>query len=193
MLCCSLGPSRLDTRSVNLWTREALSFGNLAEIASSVQMVFPSPGYSIAGLAVLLDELNCKTILTPSTSPEIVPAFLALHPLKLVVVQEIEELLAKAYLPFAFEKSFESSCHEPLVVLHTSGSTSHPKLVVWTHDFAASLIQQNQLEPPPGKQSFNSLCEGIRLIPMLPVFHVSRHSVANCVAVLHLKPSTNHK
>ena len=142
-------------------------------------MVFPSPGYSIAGLAVLLDKLKCKTILTPSTSLKIVPAFLALHPLKLLVVREVEELLAEAYPQFDLEKSFKSACHEPLVVLHTSGSTSHPKPVVWTHDFAASLIHQNKLEPPPGKESFNSFCEGIRLIPMLPVFHVSQPRVVN--------------
>ena len=62
------------------------------------------------------------------------PAFLALHPRKLVIFQEIEELLAKIYPHFAFEKTFESARHEPLVVLHTSASTSHPKPVVWKHD-----------------------------------------------------------
>lgn len=141
-------------------------------------MIFPSPTYSIAGLAVLLDELNCKTILAPSTSPEIVPAFLALHPLELVIVQEIEELLAKDYPHFAFEKSFLSARHEPLVALHTSGSTSHPKAIVWTHDYAASFIQQNNLEPPPGKESENKLCECNRLIAMLHLHQVSRHNLA---------------
>ena len=82
------------------------------------------------------------------------PAFLVLHPRKLVIVQEIEELLAKTYPHSTFEKTFESAYHEPLVVLHTSGSTSHPKPVVWTHDFAASLIQQIKLEPPPGKKIY---------------------------------------
>ena len=141
-------------------------------------MIFPSPGYSIAGLAALLDEVHCKTILTPSKSPKIVPALLALHPLKLVIFQEIEELLAKDYPHFAFEKSFLDARHEPLVALHTSGSTSHPKAVVYTHDHAASFIHQNKMEPPPSKESVNKPCESSRLITMLSPHHISRHNLA---------------
>lgn len=137
-------------------------------------MVFPSPGYSIAGLAVLLDGLHCKPILAPSTSPKIVQAFLALHSLKMVDVQEIEELLAKDHPHFALEKTFENARQEPLVVLHTSGSTSHPKPVLWTHDYATSVMQQNQLESPPGTESIGKICNGKRLIPLLPPYHVSR-------------------
>ena len=100
--------------------------------------------------------------------------FLALHPLKIVNVPEIEELLVKDHPHFAFEKTFENARQEPLVVLHTSGSTSHPKPVLWTHDYAASFIQQNQLEPPPGKESVGKICNGKRLVPLLPAYHVSR-------------------
>ena len=136
-------------------------------------MVFPSPSYSIAGLAILLNELQCKTILAPSISPEIVQAFLALHSLKMVVFQEIEELLVEDYPHFPFAKTFKSARHEPLVVLHTSGSTSHPKPVLWTHDYAASVIQHNQLEPPPGKEFGGKICNGKRLIPIILPYHVS--------------------
>ena len=136
-------------------------------------MVFPSPGYSIAGLAVLLDETDCKTILAPSTSPEIVSKFLALHPHNLVRVQEVENILAKDHLHFDFNKSFEDARREPLVVLHTSGTTGHPKPVIWTHDYAASFIQQNQFAPPKGQVSSYSYFVGNRFIPILPVHHVS--------------------
>ena len=135
-------------------------------------MVFPSPVYSIAGLAALLGELHCKTILAPSASPKIVDAVIALHSLKLVKVQEVEELLAKDHPHFAFDKTFENARQEPLVVLHTSGSTSHPKPILWTHDYAASVIQQNQLEPPPNKESVGKICNGKRLVPLLPAYHV---------------------
>ena len=137
-------------------------------------MVFPSPRYSITELAILLYELQCKTVLAPSTPPEIVQAFLALHSLKNVEVQEIEELLAKDHPHFAFEKTFESARQEPLVVLHTSGSTSHPKPVLWTHDYAISVIQQNRLENPPGEEFVGKISDGKRLIPVIPPFHVSQ-------------------
>ena len=100
-----------------------------------VQMVFPSPEYSVAELAVLLDELKCKRILAPSTSPTIVPELLALHPLNnLIKVQEVEEILAHEYIHFAYPKSFVSARQEPLVVLHTSDTPSHPKPILCTHD-----------------------------------------------------------
>ena len=142
-------------------------------------MVFPSPSYSIAGLAILLDGLQCKTILAPSTRPKIVQEFLALHPLKAVDVQEVEELLAMDHPHFAFEKTFESARQEPLVVLHTSGSTSHPKPVLWTHDYATSVIQQNQLEAPTGKEFVGNICNGKRLIPFIPPYHVSPLTMPN--------------
>ena len=139
-------------------------------------MVFPSPGYSIAGLAYLLDGLDCKIILAPSSTPNIVPAFLAVRPLKLLNVQEVEGLLTEDHPHFPFDKCFETARHEPLVVLHTSGTTSHPKPILWTHDFAASFIQHNQWAPPPGEESVDKLYRGNRVIPILPVFHVRRHS-----------------
>lgn len=141
-------------------------------------MVFPSPKYSIPGLEHLLTELNCKTILTPTASPLIVSAFLAGHSLATLDVPSTDDLLAQEHPHYSFDKTFETARHEPLIVLHTSGTTSHPKRTVWMHDYAASFSQPNQMEPPPGYESMDEVLQGVRLLIVMPVFHVSQISMS---------------
>lgn len=142
-------------------------------------MVFPSPKYSIPGLEHLLTELKCKTMLTPTASPLIVSAFLAGHSLATLDVPSTDDLLAGEHPHYPFDKTFETARHEPLIVLHTSGTTSHPKPIVWTHDYAASFSQQNQLEPPPGYESMDKVLQGVRLLSVMPAFHVSQMSITS--------------
>lgn len=137
-------------------------------------MVFPSPRYSVDGLGrLLINELQCKTMLTTHKRLPIVSAFLAHHPLNLIECPSLSELLDRPNDDFKYDKTFSTACNEPLVVLHTSGTTHDPKPVIWTHGWAASYFWQNQLEPPIGYESLDRTQQGVRLINMLPVFHVS--------------------
>ena len=136
-------------------------------------MVFPSPKYSLAGLEKLLGELDCKVFLTIPEAPPVVSAFLKAHKAPELSVPTVYALLHTDF-PFSpMDKKFSTARNEPLVSLHTSGATSHPKSIVWTHDYAASFIQQQQYEPPPGFDSVDKLYQGNRLVPILPVFHAS--------------------
>lgn len=136
-------------------------------------MVSPSPKYSLAGLEHLLGELHCKTLLTIPECPSIVSAYLKVHETTVLNVPSVEALLSTEYRHYPYHKGFAKARTEPLVVLHTSGSTSHPKPIIWTHDYAASFIQQHQRRPPSGFESMDKLYQGNRLIPLLPPFHVS--------------------
>ncbi|KAI0415252.1 hypothetical protein F5X98DRAFT_230098 [Xylaria grammica] len=40
--------------------------------------------------------------------------------------------------PYPYTKSFEDACHDPCLVLHTTGSTGLPKLVVWKNGMLAT-------------------------------------------------------
>ncbi len=60
----------------------------------TLQMVFPSPRYSLDGLGrLLINDLKCKTILTTHKSLPIVPELLAHHPLNLVECPSVAEFL----------------------------------------------------------------------------------------------------
>lgn len=147
-------------------------------------MVFPSPKYSLAGLEKLLGELDCKVLLTIPEAPPVVSAFLKAHKAPELSVPTVHDLLDAEFSFFPLDKTFSTARKEPLVSLHTSGSTSHPKPIVWTHDYAASFIQQHQYEPPPGFDSVDKLYQGNRLVPMLPAFHASyKCSVKSAVLI----------
>ena len=136
-------------------------------------MVFPSSKYSLAGLEKLLAELDCKVFLTIPEAPPVVSAFLKAHKAPELSVPTVFDLLNTEFPFFPLDKTFSTARKEPLVSLHTSGSTSYPKPMVYTHDYAASFIQQYQYEPPPRFDSVDKLCQGNRLVPMLPVSHAS--------------------
>lgn len=135
-------------------------------------MVFPSPKYSLAGLESLMEDLDVRVFLTVPNTPPVASAYLETHKVPVLSVPTVADFLDKEYRHYSFPKAFASSRMEPLVCLHTSGSTSHPKPIIWTHDFAASFLQQQQVSPPPGFDSMDKYYHGTRLLLMMPPFHV---------------------
>lgn len=96
------------------------------------------------------------------------------YPLRTIESPTLHEMLDEVHPHYTFVKTFAEAQQEPLVVVPTSGTTAVPKPIVYTHDFAASYIQQGQLEPLPGFESQVSLVQSNRLYMTLPFFHV-RH------------------
>lgn len=133
-----------------------------------------SPRNTVSDHISLFEATECRFLLAPPAprSP-IVQTILEAHPLQLLDSPTLDELLRGNYAHFPFRKSFAESRHEPLVVVHTSGTTAVPKPIVYTHDFAASYIRWAQLEPPEGFESQVSLCQSNRFFVALPFFHVS--------------------
>ena len=75
---------------------------------------------------------------------------------------------------YSFVGTFEEARKEPLIVLHTSGTTGLPKPIIWTHDWAATAAQQLGLEPPPGFDNNDKLLFGVRLLGLMAPFHASQ-------------------
>ena len=98
--------------------------------------------------------------------------------LQLLDSPSLDDLLANTYPHYPFRKSFAEARNEPLVVVHTSGTTGVPKPIVYSHDFAASFIQWGQMEPPPGFETQGSHCQSNRFFITLPFFHVSFHTIS---------------
>ena len=94
------------------------------------------------------------------------------HPIQVYASPSLEDLLAGAYPHYPFPKRFEEARHEPLMVVHTSGTTAEPKPIIYSHDYAASYVQLGQLEPPQGFEAQVSLCQSNRFFVALPFFHV---------------------
>jgi acyl-coenzyme A synthetase/AMP-(fatty) acid ligase len=147
----------------------------LGAVKAGYKMLFTSPRYSIEAQVKLMKAVDCKAILTSSIitpMSEIVEQIAERHGgIQVHHVPMTTFFLDGKYGPFPYDKSFEEARDEPLVVLHTSGTTGFPKPVIWTHDWAASFALQRYLEPPEGYESFDRLILGTRVFSLFPQFH----------------------
>ena len=58
-------------------------------------------------------------------------------------VTTLEQLLSERDVrPYLYEKTFEEAVHDPILIVHTSGTTGMPKPIVLTHAMAASIDAQ---------------------------------------------------
>lgn len=112
-------------------------------------------------------------MVTPNPRPQAVTAITTSHDLRVLEIPTLEELLNTSYPHYPYEKSFDEAQKEPLVVLHTSGTTGLPKPIIWTHEFAASWLQWFKLEAPIGYVNTHSFWSPGRLFFTFPPFHVS--------------------
>lgn len=136
-------------------------------------MLFTSPRYSVLAQTTLIKEVNCGTMLVPAQRLQITDAILKACDLRVYEIPDLEDLLYQKHTLFRFEKTFDQARSEPLVVLHTSGTTGLPKPIIWTHDWAASFARERQLSPPRNFESSDALLLGNRMLSLMPPFHVS--------------------
>ena len=136
-------------------------------------MLFTSPRYSSLAQINLMKLVNCKTMLISEERPPVVDSMLEEYKMRLLQVPRLDELLGQTHLAYPFNKTFEHARHEPLVVLHTSGTTGLPKPIIWTHDWAASFGKQRLLIPPTGFELSDGLLLRTRILSLMPPFHVS--------------------
>lgn len=136
-------------------------------------MIFPSPSYPLVGLTKLLDQLECKKVLTSNNEYDIVSKLSTESGRDIHEVPSLSKLLDEEYEQYPFNKTFQSARLEPLIVLHTSGTTGMPKPLIYTHDWVASWIEQNQLLAPEGHTSLEHSIHGIEICSVAPANHVS--------------------
>ena len=117
--------------------------------------------------------VECKTVLTPEGRLTVIDDILDEYEMRMLQIPKLDELLEHTYPDFPFDKSFEDARNEPLVVLHTSGTTGLPRPIIWTHDWAASFAEQRLLTSPPGFESCDALLLRTRVLSLMPAAHVS--------------------
>ncbi|PQE07334.1 NRPS-like enzyme protein [Rutstroemia sp. NJR-2017a WRK4] len=140
----------------------------LASVKAGYKMIFPSPGYPLIGLTKLLGQLECQKVLTSSNKYDIVSKLSSESGRDTHEIPSLSKLLDQEYEHYPFNKTFESAKSEPLIVVHTSGTTGMPKPLIYTHGWVASWIEQNQLPVPKGHTSLEHIIHGIEASSLLP-------------------------
>jgi hypothetical protein len=87
------------------------------------QMLLISPRNSVDANVNLFTLLDCRNIVTTDPRPPPVKAVLGEYRMRVLTVPPLDDLLDVEHRHFPYEKDYEASKFEPLVVVHTSGST----------------------------------------------------------------------
>ncbi|KAI0436490.1 hypothetical protein F4803DRAFT_556958 [Xylaria telfairii] len=143
----------------------------LAGCKAGYKLLLCSPRNTLAGYAALFSALKVKAILVADPPPIVNTLTAKYKSIPLLNIPSIPRLLNTKYPHYAFDKRFVTARDEPLLVLHTSGTTSLPKPIIITHDWVSSWVQALHETPPPGTESLDVLHHGNRVLVMMPPFH----------------------
>ncbi|KAF2647901.1 acetyl-CoA synthetase-like protein [Lophiostoma macrostomum CBS 122681] len=145
----------------------------LAAVKTGFRMLFPSTRFATPAIVQIIQTIDSKTLLVAEPVDPVVDSLLEIHQMVKYQVPDLYTLLESQSGHYAYAKSFEEARGEPLLVLHTSGTTGFPKPIFWTNDWANSLAEELHLEPPEGFQSMSGLLLGSRVLSMFPRFHAA--------------------
>lgn len=140
--------------------------------------MFLSPRNSIEGSLALLEKTSCQYWISPSPQPQSLPEILVNHPMKVLTIQDVEDLLKIEDIPhYPYDKTFEEATTEPFCVLHTSGTTGLPKPIFWSHGLLSTLDAVRLLPAADGDNGLKPWTsqwhDKDRLYSAFPFFHVS--------------------
>ncbi|KAI1212188.1 putative NRPS-like enzyme [Annulohypoxylon truncatum] len=143
----------------------------IAAVKAGYVLFLTSPRNSPAAQQGLFESLKCRTLVTTDPVP---PAALviteAVKPRQLTV-PSVEELLGTSYAHYVYTKTFEQARWDPLMVMHTSGSTGLPKPLIWTQESATRHMNFCARAPPNGVRSIDYSFHGKRILVTVPSFH----------------------
>jgi long-subunit acyl-CoA synthetase (AMP-forming) len=134
-----------------------------------------SPRNSVDADLAVIERSKCDNWILPKQHPDHLEEVFARHPMKILHIAEAEEILCTDLVPhFAYDKTFEEAKSEPFCVLHTSGSTGHPKPIIWKHSLLATLDASRLLPEHEGRPPWVVIFgETERFYSAFPFFHVS--------------------
>ncbi|KAJ5726313.1 NRPS-like enzyme [Penicillium malachiteum] len=136
----------------------------------------PSPRNSVAANQSLLQKLDCTTLLTPMPHPPFRAAILKAlegQSVKCLDMPSLDTLLTNDYPDFPYSKKYPDAVTDPLLIVHTSGSTGIPKPITWTLESALRHTRMQLLECPEGYKSQDQYNAGKRVFVTLPPFHAA--------------------
>ena len=93
----------------------------------------------------------------------------------LCVEDEAADVVGQPLTPsphFPYPKTYEAAKDDTVVIVHTSGTTNTPKVVRYSHAFAASYTRSVQQAPPEGYMNLLTLFQSGRSFITFPFFHV---------------------
>jgi acyl-CoA synthetase (AMP-forming)/AMP-acid ligase II len=148
-------------------------------VLTEQQVLFPSPRNPPATNASLLEQTQCSVVLY---AEEVAPIVKLLESVKsglqYLAVHTFETMLESDQILFSYkEQTYEAAKNNPIVVLHSSGSTGLPKPITMTHGSFAVLDNERNLPGVAGRKnrdfSIWDFRGGGRFYHIFPYFHLA--------------------
>ncbi|CAJ2511290.1 Uu.00g069150.m01.CDS01 [Anthostomella pinea] len=148
-----------------------------AAVKCGYKLLLPSPRNPPAVNVSLMNQTGSTKLLHAAEITPIVKQVPVIDPsIRLDAVPSFDEMMDSAPEPYPFKKSFDEARDDPVVVLHSSGSTGIPKPITMTHGTFAALDNQHNLTQIPGRKNRDStiwLFDGeARIYTVFPFFHL---------------------
>ena len=140
-------------------------------------MFFSSQSNSIKDHAALLERLQCEIFLISMPHTKVTEAILSKRPMQIFELPGLDFWLQESKVPiYKYEKTFEEARLDPFAVMHSSGTTGTPKVLVLKHG-SCSPLDSYQLIPLLGGEPFEpfQVCrwKGKRVFTSFPYFHAA--------------------
>ncbi|KAF2832434.1 putative NRPS-like enzyme [Ophiobolus disseminans] len=151
----------------------------LGAVKCGYKVLLPSPRNPPSTNLSLMQQTNCTTVLYVSEVLPVVKALLASSPeLRILEIPSLQEMLDSQPPIYTFEKDFADAQDDPIVILHSSGSTAGiPKPITMTHATFAVLDNERNLPTVPGRRnrdySIWDFSGGGRFYTVFPYFHLA--------------------
>lgn len=157
----------------------------LACIKAGYKALFISPRNSKEGQYSLFDQTDCRTIAFAASLRDLVAPWAEERGMQAVQISPVDAWFPDTDVPhFPYTKSFEQAEFDPLVVLHTSGSTGLPKpIVVKQGAMAVSDGFHNVPQWEGHTIAMRTWAEGCaRMLCPMPLFHMAGLICTVCLA-----------
>ncbi len=125
----------------------------LGAVKAGYQALFISPRNSQEGFINLFEKTDCRCVCFDASYRTTVQPWLQERDMKAIMVSSVEAWFPEQEVPpFPYNKTFEEAEWDPLMVLHTSGSTGLPKPIVCRQGMLAIADKYHNLPDWNGKE-----------------------------------------
>ncbi|KAH7034609.1 uncharacterized protein B0I36DRAFT_381511 [Microdochium trichocladiopsis] len=166
-------------RSSNFKTISYIGTADLrGAIVSLAALLLPSPrNPSTVNVSLMAQTESTKLLHAAEVAP-IVQQLQSLQPqLSATTVPTFDDMLNTNPEHVVFAKTFEQAWNDPVVILHSSGSTGLPKPITMTHGSLAVLDNEHNLPEVPGRRnrdwSMWTFDGEARVYTVFPFFHLA--------------------
>ncbi|KXH35137.1 thioester reductase domain-containing protein [Colletotrichum simmondsii] len=147
----------------------------IACIKAGYKALLISPRNSFEGQMNLFEKTDCHIICFDSSFKDVIQPLLEERPMDAIMVSSADAWLSEDEVPhFPYNKTYEEAENDPVVVLHTSGSTGLPKPIVARVGMMAVADAFHNVPDFMGSENcVKSIMHGTRLFLPMPLFHAA--------------------